>query len=125
VRQVTTQQIGYLARIVLAIGIEGNHRIGTCRQGVPEAAEQAAHERLLGQGEDVEFEAEPLGNLERLVAHVNPWFAEQGADEMEAARFQSASRFVEFGENRLDGDEAMLGDEQHVDAHANTVARTA
>ena len=124
-RQVTAQQIGYLARIVLAIGIEGDHCIGTGGQGVPYAAEQAAHQGLIGKGEDVELESEALGHLEWFVARLSPWFADGRGDEMQAARFQSATCFIEFGENRLDGDEAMVGDEQHVDAHADTVAAMA
>ena len=110
-RQVTAQQIGYLARIVLAIGIERDHCIGTGGQGVPYAAEQAAHQGLIGKGEDVELESEALGHLEWFVAYLSPWFAEDGRDKVHPTWFQRATCFVEFSQDGLDGNEAMLRNE--------------
>jgi len=120
VREMTAHEIGDLACVVLPVGVERHHHVGTGVDRETEAIEQRRPEAVTRRARPVERHAEGGGERRRRsrVARTS----EQGGRHVDAARRKGPPRLVEFGEHRCDARELVLGRQQHSHQHAAMLA---
>jgi len=119
---VAAHEIGNLAWIVLAVGVERDHHVGVVGHGGPEAIEQRGGQMVIADVDHVEVEAESLGDVERFQTGGRP--AEERCREGDALRLEHAARVVEFGQHRFDRGETVLRRQQDPHEHGRTLSAT-
>jgi len=91
VGDVVTNQVGYLPRVVLPIGIERDDHLGAVAQRVAKSLQQRR--------------GEPVGGTQQCVV------------ERDVAVRQCPARFTKFRQHRIHGGETVLRSQQDTDEH--------